>query len=100
MDNWQSGAAFTSLRTTTQPWRRATRPRLRAFESGRELRLFPAVSSRSRNFFGGQRVMNAEAKQRKVNWPQAIAEVALIMVGILGALAVDSGAGPLMRRRR
>ncbi len=44
--------------------------------------------------------MNAEAKQRKVNWPQAIAEVALIMVGILGALAVDSGAGPLMRRRR
>ncbi len=35
--------------------------------------------------------MSAEAKQRKVNWPQAIAEVALIMVGILGALAVDSG---------
>jgi hypothetical protein len=34
--------------------------------------------------------MNEDAKQRRVNWRQAIAEVSLIMVGILGALAVDS----------
>ncbi len=44
--------------------------------------------------------MNEEVNRRRVNWRQAIAEVTLIMVGILGALAVDSGAGPLMRRRR
>ncbi len=34
--------------------------------------------------------MTAEEKTRKVNWHQAIAEVALIILGILGALAVDS----------
>jgi len=34
--------------------------------------------------------MNAEANRLRVNWRQAIAEVSLIMVGILGALAVDS----------
>lgn len=34
--------------------------------------------------------MTAEPKTRKVNWHQAIAEVALIILGILGALAVDS----------
>jgi hypothetical protein len=34
--------------------------------------------------------MNTEAKTRRVNWHQAIAEVTLIILGILGALAVDS----------
>jgi hypothetical protein len=34
--------------------------------------------------------MNADANRRRVNWPQAIAEVSMIMLGILGALAVDS----------
>jgi hypothetical protein len=34
--------------------------------------------------------VNTEAKTRRVNWHQAIAEVALIILGILGALAVDS----------
>ena len=34
--------------------------------------------------------MTTERKTRKVNWHQAIAEVALIILGILGALAVDS----------
>lgn len=34
--------------------------------------------------------MTAAAKTHKVNWHQAIAEVALIILGILGALAVDS----------
>jgi len=34
--------------------------------------------------------MNADANRLRVNWRQAIAEVSLIMVGILGALAVDS----------
>lgn len=34
--------------------------------------------------------MTVEGKARKVNWHQAIAEVALIIVGILCALAVDS----------
>ncbi len=33
--------------------------------------------------------MNADANRVRVNWRQAIAEVSLIMVGILGALAVD-----------
>ena len=34
--------------------------------------------------------MTAEGKTRRVNWHQAIAEVVLIALGILGALAVDS----------
>ena len=34
--------------------------------------------------------MNAEANRLRVNWRQAIAEVSMIMLGILGALAVDS----------
>jgi hypothetical protein len=34
--------------------------------------------------------MTSKAKTGKVNWYQAIAEVALIILGILGALAVDS----------
>ena len=34
--------------------------------------------------------MTAEGKTRKINWHQAVAEVALIILGILGALAVDS----------
>ena len=34
--------------------------------------------------------MTVEGKARKVNWHQAIAEVALIVLGILCALAVDS----------
>jgi len=34
--------------------------------------------------------MNADANRLGVNWRQAIAEVSLIMVGILGALAIDS----------
>jgi len=34
--------------------------------------------------------MTTEVKTHKVNWHQAIAEVALIILGILGALAVDS----------
>ncbi len=34
--------------------------------------------------------MNADANRLRVNWRQAIAEVSLIMVGILGALAIDS----------
>ena len=34
--------------------------------------------------------MSNEEKARKVNWHQAIAEVALIILGILFALAVDS----------
>ena len=34
--------------------------------------------------------MASDAKTGKVNWYQAIAEVALIIIGILGALAVDS----------
>ncbi len=34
--------------------------------------------------------MNADANQLRVNWRQAIAEVSMIMLGILGALAVDS----------
>jgi hypothetical protein len=34
--------------------------------------------------------MNADANRLRVNWRQAIAEVSMIMLGILGALAVDS----------
>jgi hypothetical protein len=34
--------------------------------------------------------MNADANRLGVNWRQAIAEVSMIMIGILGALAVDS----------
>lgn len=34
--------------------------------------------------------MNTDAKTRRVNWHQAIAEVALIILGLLGALAVNS----------
>jgi hypothetical protein len=34
--------------------------------------------------------MNTEANRLRVNWRQAIAEVSMIMLGILGALAVDS----------
>lgn len=34
--------------------------------------------------------MTTEARTGRVNWHQAIAEVALIILGILGALAVDS----------
>ena len=34
--------------------------------------------------------MASDAKTGKINWYQAIAEVALIILGILGALAVDS----------
>jgi hypothetical protein len=34
--------------------------------------------------------MSADAKIRRINWHQAVAEVALIILGILGALAVDS----------
>ena len=34
--------------------------------------------------------MTTEARRGKVNWHQAFAEVALIVLGILGALAVDS----------
>ena len=34
--------------------------------------------------------MNEEANRLRVNWRQAIAEVSMIMVGILGALAIDS----------
>lgn len=34
--------------------------------------------------------MNAGKIRHRVNWPQAVAEVVLIIAGILGALAVDS----------
>jgi len=34
--------------------------------------------------------MSTEAMTRRVNWHQAVAEVTLIILGILGALAVDS----------
>ena len=40
--------------------------------------------------YKGRLAMIADKIRHNINWPQAVAEVILIIAGILGALAIDS----------